>query len=691
MDEPLLTEEEKLTQDDNEIEVNEPIDQFISDNDIEIFRKEEAERKVTFLKFFKFIGWILLEKWYCVLFVLCFIAFSLVVYFTDWKMAEIGDVTYKTILCLIFVGVMITLILSNLYHPGVVMMAIVGLLIACRVITPAQGFQGFSDRSVITIIVSYILSTAIIKNRSLEFLTRNIFPETYEKHVWPSLLFMVLITFLLSVVIDNIPVVLLSMSIVHTWTKTSGIPPSKVLLPISFSAILGGMNSILGNSSFHRARTLLITKVLELNKKGIHLNITMPYFEIAIISSIISIPALIYIIFANGILSRHKEESFHKTNKSYIFTFRIEEKSRFIGLHLGETVLNKPPNGKLCYIKRGENYIDVKDDTIIKKNDILCYIAPSSILKDVLTYNGVVPSDPTIHELVGATVYEIALSPQDTIIGQDIKMINERGIGFLGISIDENKWKEQLNQINILSSERTYIVLSPQKQELKGNDFHLVTQIDVDLPQPTNIIKTIVPIFCLLIPCILESTKVCPLFVSGFASALVLIITQCMTVSEIYQSIDVQVICVIAASYGITSAIQTTHIGTLLTLSCSQWFISLGKYGILMGIFLPTILLAQPFANTVIVDIMFPMVWHLYYGDSDSAEHGSLIGIKSAMYTMMIASSSSFLLTIGYPTHMIINQKAHYTLKEVFLFGLPIFLWVFICGALLPYLFFEVL
>ena len=184
---------------------------------------------------------------------------------------------------------MITVIMTELFHPGVVMMATIGVLISSNVIDANQGFQGFSDRTFITLIVSYVLSNAIIKNRSLEFVTRNILPEKYQKNVWPSLLIMVLFVAILSVFVDNTPVVTIGISIILTWKKTSGIKVSKVLLPISFAAILGGMNSLIGNSSFIKANHLLQQKVLEMKNKGYEVDAKLTSLEIFTISIILII------------------------------------------------------------------------------------------------------------------------------------------------------------------------------------------------------------------------------------------------------------------------------------------------------------------------------------------------------------------------------------------------------------------
>ncbi|ELP93082.1 sodium/sulfate transporter, putative [Entamoeba invadens IP1] len=691
MDQPFLTNDEKLlTQVIPESAVAFDDESPFSDTDLEIFRKEEQKDALTLRKSIKNVIDFSRRKWFCFVFLIGFVIFSFAIYYGDWKKEAIDGVSWKTLLTLLSIGVMMTIILSELYHPGVVMMAIVGFLISCNVITPAQGFSGFADKSFITLIVSYILSEAIVKNRSLEFITRHVLPETYQTRVWPSLLLLVTIVALLSVVIDNMPVVMLGMSVVNSFKKTSGIPLSKVVLPISFAAILGGMNSVLGNSSFHRARKLLLEKVNELAKKGVHLDIKMPIFEISMATCIIAIPALIYSIFADRMLPKRKDLTTHITNKVYYFSFRVTEMSRFVGLPIGRTVLIKPPCGVLRTIRRGATYEEVTEDLIVQANDILCYTAPSRILNDVLTYNGIVPEDPTIQDLESTKVYEVSLNPADPLIGQKIDTLFELNVSVLGVSINEENWENEIKTIDILSATSTYILLAKSDQELQSDTFHIVTDIGIQLPAPTNLLKILFPILCLVIPCILEAFKVTSLAISGFVGVLVLILSGCLTVKELYGSIDVQVLCVLGASFGVSSAIDKSSVGTLLVLSATKWLYPLGKFGVLLGIFVPTLLLAQPLANTMIVDIMFPVVWNMYYGINDSSPHGAIIGIKSAMYTMMIASSSCFLMEIGYSTHLIVCRKAKYTMWEFFVFGLPVFVWVVLCGALLPYIFFEV-
>ncbi|KAL7722380.1 Sodium/sulfate symporter [Entamoeba marina] len=587
---------------------------------------------------------------------------------------------HNTLLTALSFVVMLTLIFTELYHPAVIMLATIGFLISAKVIKPSDGFQGFSDESFFTIVVSYILSSAIIKNRSLEFVTRNLFRDIPNK---------ISVITIISTFIDNTPVVLIGVSLVMTWKKTSGIPLSKVLLPISFAGILGGMNSILGNSSFTKAHTLLTTKLTLLKQKRIFIDAEIPYFEICSISLLIVIPSLLYITFATKLLPNKKDKNVHNTNKDYYFSFRVTKNSRFVGHYLGNTVLIKPPCGILKNIRRGASYEDVTEDLIIQENDILSYIAPSSILNDVLTYNGIIPLDESIDDVSKCKVYEVSLNPSDPLIGQPIDSLFERRVSVIGISINDSNLEEQLQTIDLLSATSTYILLAKNESEMDDNTFHIITDIGIQLPSPTTTLKTIVPLLCLIIPCLLQVLNISTLSITGFVSVLVLLLCKCMTVKEIYNSIDVEVLGIVAASFGITAAIDKSGLGMALALTTTKWLYGFGKFGILLGIFIPTILLAQPLANTVIVEIMFPVVWNLYYGLNDNSIHGNVIGIKSAMYTMMIASSSSFLLAIGYPTHLIVCRHANYSMKEFFIFGLPVFLWICCVGVLAPYLFFE--
>ena len=218
-------------------------------------------------------------------------------------------------------------------------------------------------------------------------------------------------------------------------------------------------------------------------------------------SLIIAVPALIYIVFANRLLPDKKDETSHITNKIYYFSFRVTEKSRFVGIPVGKTVLIKPPCGVLRTIRRGATYEQVTEDLIIQENDILCYTAPSRILADVLTYNGIVPEDPTITDMSNAKVYEVSLNPSDPLIGQKIDALFERKVSVLGVSIHEDKWEEEMKTIDLLSATSTYLLLSRGDSNLKGNTFHIVTDIGIQLPAQTTPVKIIVPLLALLIPC----------------------------------------------------------------------------------------------------------------------------------------------------------------------------------------------
>lgn len=198
-------------------------------------------------------------------------------------------------------------------------------------------------------------------------------------------------------------------------------------------------------------------------------------------------------------------------------------------------------------------------------------------------------------------------------------------------------------------------------------------------------------LLAIAIPVITDVLDVTPFVVAAFVMVFVLLITKTISIKDLFKAVDVPLICILGASFGLVEGMVKTNVGALLARSLTRAFLPFGKIGILSALVIPTMLLTQTLSNAAVFALMFPVVWETYWGtDPTGLDRGQVIGLKSSMYAVMIATSSVFLLPFGSNKTLMIMKKGNYRIKDFIFFGIPLMVFSFLAAVGLSYLFFEV-
>ena len=209
---------------------------------------------------------------------------------------------------------MIVLILALLLKedsvaPDAVLMLALIILTVTRVISVNQALAGFANEGIATIGALYVVALAIGNSGALEFFSRSILGS-------PSSLTFALIRLtvpcaLISAFVNNTPIVAMMIPVVMQWASVVGVAPSKLLIPLSYSALLGGTITLIGTS------TNLVVKALILAKDP---KFDLPLFEIAYVGLPCCFIGLLYIIFIGQHVLPSRQsisEKFEANNRDY--------------------------------------------------------------------------------------------------------------------------------------------------------------------------------------------------------------------------------------------------------------------------------------------------------------------------------------------------------------------------------------
>ncbi|KAL7717679.1 Sodium/sulfate symporter [Entamoeba marina] len=614
-----------------------------------------------------------------------FVTFTLLIhymYFLDWYTHYETQLTETTYLFLMIFDVMMTVLIADIIHPGAVVFITVSILLVLGVIDVEEAYVGFSDKSTVTVMAALVLSAAINKVQLLDRVVQYLLPTTSQKYIFPSALRFLPFAMILSLFLNNTPVVAMSIPLVQTWSKTSTKQPSKLLMSVSFCAILGGMNSILGTSTNLVGRGLAYQQVEQINNMfHVNLQFEMPLFEIGLAAFPCALCGYLYCSFCSGLLP-DKTSVKPQQSDEYRIPVKVSRQCPYINHHLLQTPFKSIPNGKLISVLRpyANTTIELTPDVIIEENDILIYKTFLVSVVDIYKQPGLLPFSQTAYKLcqVPHSVYICGLSKnvQTIPISDEFAVIGSTG-----------------EDITIANPHDKYLVITTKdnsQQKLQSN-FLIADNPSIELPQPFVVWKAIVAFAALAIPISLDVMSYGNLVEYSLISIFVLLVTGILSIKDIIKAIDVPLYCILGASFGLSTAMVKTNAGSLLALTLTRLFSPFGKLGILAALYIPTMLLTQALSNTAVVAVMFPVVWAAYWGkDPSGAERGSVVGLKSSLYTMMLAASEVFVLPIGYQTNMMVMESGGYALMDYVRFGLPLLIITAILSVVMPWLVFEV-
>lgn len=615
---------------------------------------------------------------------------------------------------LILLTIAIVLFITEWLRVDLVAFFVVVLLMLTGVLSSEEALSGFSNPAVLTIAALFVVGGGVLQTGLADWMGRRILIIAGNKPWAITLVLMTAVAMLSSFLSDTGTVAVLLPATLALARKTK-INPSKLLIPLSYGALLGGATTLIGTTP-----NLIVTELLVEN--GLP---PFTFFNFTPIGLILLIAGAIFmVILGRHLLPDRKPviDSQPVSNPSELlelyrlpddlYKLRIRSASPLIGTSLGESQL-----GELYRI----NVVEiVRQQTVRHPSSLLHLISPlrspkeepqvfmpkTSIrieVDDVLIVKaqidqvskaavdlrlGVQPVNPDeedtlINQEIG--VAEVLLPPRSTIIG---KTIVEIGFGtnyrlnVLGLNRPGNK--ETLDTKNTtLRFGDILLVQGPWKNILalrkQWRDFVILGQPDSTY-QAIRTDKAVIAMAVVLAMLVMLITGVVPITTASMLSALLIVLTGCLKMDEAYQSIDWKAIILIAGMLPMSLALEKTGLVSIVANTFTVQFGGLGPMAVLAGIYLLTSLFTQVLSNTATAVLMAPIAL------AASGELG--INPHAFLMAVAIAASMAFCTPVASPVNTLVMGAGDYHFGDYIKIGLPMIIIVLVLSVLvLPLLF----
>ncbi|ASB48942.1 SLC13 family permease [Alkalitalea saponilacus] len=586
---------------------------------------------------------------------------------------------FEACIVIIVIALMVVALMKELVRPGMILFSAMILLMVMGIISTDEALSGFSNRGMITVAVLFIVSEGISLTGALRFTARMILPKRRKAIHWLYLQIALPISFF-SAFLNNTPVVVIFAPIIKNWSEKLQLPASKFLMPLSYAAILGGMCTLIGTSTNLVVHGLM----LENGMKGFSM------FELGKVGLPIAIAGLLYIALMGGLLLPGKRAKHMTKNqfKEYFYDVYVTEKSRLIG--------QKPVRGFLPdlrtvkiekLVRNGKEYNLEDEETTIEENDKLLLRGTSETFYDLMNspyvkLKGIDNLDESLKNKKLKQV-EAVLAPRFPGLGQTIGDFDfYHHYQAVVMAINRNGERITDNIENIVLQEGDTVILLATEQFIKNwsesKIFYLTSYIG-DVSNGTNKNKKILAAVIVLLMVIgatigehLPPIGPNKLDMFWFASlaAIIMVWTSIVPHQRYTKAISWDVLITIAASLGISKAMQNSGVAELIASTAISFSQNHGPIVVLATIYIITNVFTELITNNAAAALVFPI----------ALSAGQQMGVdpKPFFVAICMASSASFSTPIGYQTNLIIQSIGNYKYTDFVKIGLPLNIIAFI-------------
>jgi len=579
------------------------------------------------------------------------------------------DMEYELIITgAVIVGAMI-LFATEALRVDLVALCVMVLWVVLGVLTPEQSFQGFANMAVLTVAAMFVLSHALIRAGFIELvapLVMKLFNRSYRAAV----LSMGTGTALFSSFLNNTPIVATFIPIVSEAASKARIPPSQMLIPLSYTAIFGGTCTLIGTST-----NLLVAGIAADN--GID---TIGMFTITPIGLILFVAGMSYLLLVARKLLPHETAQDPLRQKKKIRTFLTEAEVEDIDegkeIRLHHLLEDRGLDVEVVQLKRGDSIEQSPDmETGIESGDVLILKGEMDKVKKVVASDhlSIVHSIKNKHFPEEETkIVEAIIMPGGSMVEKQLKNTNflaKYNSTILAIRQKGRRKYKDLEKVRLhagdvlllQTNERGYNLLKDIE-----NDPHapFITVSESHLQQPDKK-KIFLAGGVLAAVILLAALDILPIAVAAWAGVAVLATSRVISMTDAYGAIDWQVIFLLVGSLSFGEAMKESGLSRLLADQLAvAGGLGLGPVMVVGVVYLATNILTETMSNNAAAALMAPMA--IAVAES--------LGVNPTplLVAVMVAGSCSFMTPIGYQTNTMVYSAGKYVFSDFLRVGTPL-------------------
>jgi di/tricarboxylate transporter len=547
----------------------------------------------------------------------------------------------------------------------------------------ARLLQGFANPGLITVVALLVVGQALIRTGALEEVTSAIHRASGGRPAM-ALAFSLVPVAVLSGVLNNTPVVVIFIPIMSALAERLRVSSSRLLIPLSFASILGGMTTLIGSST-----NLLVAGVVrELGLPQIG------FFDFVVPGAVLAATGLAYVLLvAPRVLPDRASMAGQLAGAGRQFIAQVEVLggSTLVGEKSVAGMFRSLPGITVRMIQRGEHaFLPPLDSLELEVGDVIVAAATRKALTETLARH-----PRALHPSLTRRQFEqedaeaearwqggeqalaeVMVTPASRLIGRALEQIgfrHQHGCIVLGVQRRSRMIRQRVTEIRLEAGDVLLIQGPPEDvQALRADrDVVLLEWSQQTLPKYHHA-RRAAAIFAAVV--LLAATDTIAIAVAAVAGAAAMLLVGCLNARQAARAVDRRVVMTVAATLALGTALHETGGAAFVAHQLVTAFAGAGPAAVLSALFLLIALVTNVLSNNASAVLFTPIAVSL------AAELG--VEPMVFVYAVIFASSCSFASPVGYQTNLLVMAPGHYRFVDYVRSGAPLILILWVCFSL---------
>ncbi|MDA8017835.1 MAG: SLC13 family permease [Thermoanaerobaculia bacterium] len=581
----------------------------------------------------------------------------------------------------------VVLFVTERLRVDLVALLALGVLLVAGVLEPAVALSGFANPAVVTVAAMFVLSSGLLRSGAGER-AGLLLARAMRRRPTLGLLLLMVTVGSVSAFINNTAAVAIMLPIVLGVSRRIGIAASRLLMPLSFASMFGGVCTLIGTST-----NLLASQIAQ--DSGLA---AISMFELAPLGLAFFAAGVTYMMTVGRKLipdrgvSEDLAESFGLGD--YLTDLALSDGSSAAGRTLTQVPEIRDLDLDVLEIRRGEDQRNVTlplPDARLRPGDVLRVRGSLEAIRSLAAHEdfellharrfrdrdleGRAPGEKV--EDGALRLLEAVVPPGSGLEGstlEESQFRTEYGATVLAIRHRGKLRRERIKSTRLIAGDTLLLEIKRERlpQLRGGKDLVVVSDVEVRTLQERRLLVAVVILVAMVAS---AASGLLPIVSAAVAGCLAMVLTRCLTLDEAYQAIDWKIIFLLGGVIGLGRALESSGLAGAAAGFLVDHFQVLGPIAVLSGFYLLTSLLTESMSNNATVVLLGPI----------AVGTAGALGVDPRPFLVAVtaAASASFMTPVGYQTNTLIYGPGRYRFSDFIKVGGPLNLLFWILATFL--------
>lgn len=521
-------------------------------------------------------------------------------------------------------------------------------LFSTQMVTTDQVIQSLSNQGLLTLILLMLCSIALEKTRLLRLVAMKVIQPNYSS-TWLRLFGL---TVLSSAFLNNTAVVSTMLGPIRNNPNHSA---SKLLIPLSYAAILGGTLTLVGTST----NLIVNSLVLDANLPS------LGFFDFTLVGACVVLACGITLYLCRSLLPDRTMKN--AKSQAYFIEAKVKPESSLVGKSIDENGLRHLQSLFLVEIMRGDLQLTaINPNQVIQANDKLIFSGDISKVSQLHLFDGLSIFAESSGLPIG-NLREVVVRPESILNGNSLKSVGFRSLfdaAVVAIKRDGEKVSGKIGKLKIKPGDFLVLAVGEDFKSRRNIRKNFILLSDVELDSRLSGKKEILAIAGFFVAIALAAVGIIPLFKAVLLLLGILLLSGCLTSSELLRRFPTDIWVIISSAIVLSYALQNSGVIDNFNELMSASTHLFSPLMALIAIFLITLLLTELVTNNAAAALIFPIA----YGLANSIDANPTAFIMAVAF----GASASFISPYGYQTNLMVFNAGQYKLNDFIKIGIPV-------------------